>query len=594
MPPFNQELIDRIRAAVDIVEIIGKDVKLQQRGRSYVGLCPFHDEKTPSFNVNRQEQLYYCFGCGQGGDVFKYIMESQNVPFPEAVRIIAEQVNIEVPHPTPQQQRLAEKSKQIAKVNHLAAQYYYRLLRRKRSQVARDYLVKRQIDLSLANRFYLGYADDEWDGLLKFFTETDIPLTQVEAAGLVIKGKNGYYDCFRNRIMFPICDANERFIGFGGRIIGSGEPKYLNSPETAVFRKSKNLYGLNWAKDAIKQHNCVIVVEGYTDCIGLYAKGLSNVVASLGTALTSDHVQLIARYTQNVIIAFDSDAAGAKATERGLDLLRQAGLNVRVASLPEGLDPDAFARKNTADEVKKWIAKAVPYVEYQIKRTAGRYNINSREGKIQASKEIINILKQLKSPIERAEYSDYVSNLLSVDRSVIEQELDQLAQDRDYGVNFGKGSKFPHITSKSRYTIKDLHSNGTVIERKRKVSIESSIMRLLLANPGHIEEMRSIGLGADSFADADYQHLFTLLLNGDWDRQGEAVTEKLFLLPKPPGQWDEYLQQFQVVVWYRSLNKIEENLSLVENHSESDVFLQLCGLLKQYYGVRREILLAKQ
>ncbi len=594
MPQFNQELIDKIRATVDIVDIIGRDVKLRQRGRSYVGLCPFHDEKTPSFNVNNQEQLYYCFGCGQGGDVFKYIMESQNVSFPEAVRIIAEQVNIEVPYPTPQQQRFAEKRKQITKVNHLAAQYYYRLLRAKKSKPARDYLMKRQIDLSLANRFYIGYADGEWDGLLKFFNKNDIPLTQVEAAGLIIKGKKGYYDRFRNRIMFPICDANERFIGFGGRIIGSGEPKYLNSPETAVFRKSKSLYGLNWAKDSIKQQNYAIIVEGYIDCIGLYAKGLPNVVASLGTALTREHVQLITRYTQDVIIAFDSDAAGEKAAERGIELFKQAGLNVKIASLPDGLDPDAFARKHTVKEVKKWIAEAVPYVEYQINSIADQFNINSREGKIQASKEIISILNQLKSPIERGEYSNYVSNLLSIDKSVIDQELNQLAQDRDYGVNLGRRSKFPHITSKSRYTIKDLRSSGSFIKQKRKASIESSIMRLLLLNPGYIEEMRSIGLGADSFANSDYQHLFTLLLKGDWDKQGEAVTEELFTLPKPPGQWSEYLQQFQAVVWHRSLNKIEENLSLVENHTESDVFLQLCGLLRQYYEVRREILLAKQ
>ncbi len=594
MVQFNQKLIEKIREAVDLVDVIGQDIELRQRGGSFVGLCPFHDEKTPSFNVNPKEQLYYCFGCGQGGDVFNYIMKAKNVSFPEAVRAMGELSNIEVPHASPRQREIAEKTKQITTINRLAAKYYYRLLRIAKNKFARNYLMERQIDSDVANHFYLGYASDQWNGLVEFFETRDIPLTQVEEAGLIARGKNGYYDRYRNRIMFPICDANKNFIGFGARTIGQDQPKYLNSPESLVFRKSSCLYGLNWAKNTVKELDYVILVEGYTDCIGLYRHGMTNVVASLGTALTKEHAQLVSRFTTNVIMAFDSDTAGINATQRGLEIFKQVGLNVKIAPLPLGLDPDSFARTNSTEVVRKWISDAVPYMEYLIKNIVNQFNINSPAGKVQASKEIINILLKLESPIERLEYSNYVSNLLSVDKSVLQQELKQLAQDKDYGVNLGKTGKFPHITSKSRYTIKDLRADRTSVHQKRGSSIESSIMRLLLSNPGYIEKMEAVGLDEQDFIQEDYRHLFSLLTTGEWDKHGELVAEKLFELPKPRGRWEDYLKQFQNFAWHQSLNKIEENLSLVENHSESDVLLQLCGLLRQYYGVRREILLARQ
>lgn len=595
MSQFDQETIDKVRASIDIVDLIGKDIKLEQRGRSHVGLCPFHDEKTPSFNVNQENQLYYCFGCGSGGNVFNYIMNTQNISFPEAVTNLAERGNVGLPKLSATQQRLTQKHKQLIEVNYQAARYYYRLLRSEAGRQARSYLDQRGINGSLAKTFFLGYASSKWDGLLNFLAQNGIEQEIMEEAGLVIKGKNGYYDRFRNRIIFPICDPNERFLGFGGRIIGEGNPKYLNSPETAVFHKSKSLYGINWAKKSIKIQDFVVLVEGYTDCISLHAKGLENVVASLGTAFTEEHARLIRKYTSNVVIAFDSDAAGARATQRGVPLLNKAGLKVKVAMLPSGLDPDTFAREHTKDQVNQWAESAIPYIEHQIKSVISQFNIDSREGKLDASQELVTVLSKIENAIEREEYSNYVSNLLSIDRIAIDQELSKLNQDSKLKLSSGTTGKFSHITSKNRYTIKDLRSKQ-VNESKSYTNhqIDSYIMRLILADASLIEQMQALGFSSNSFQNTDYQHLYDLLANGEWDKQGEAAAQQLFTLPEPSGEWHEYLKQFQVIVWHRSLKKIEENLSSVENDNQADVLMEICRLIKQYNGVRREVIFAQK
>ena len=596
MPQFNQDFVEKVRTAVDIVDLISRDIKLTQRGKNYVGLCPFHDEKTPSFNVNRENQLYNCFGCGSGGNIFNYLMNTRHLSFPEAVQFLAQQAGIELPHQSPAQRELASKAQKLRELNRLAAQYYYRMLRTSSGEYARSYLMQRGINDHLARQFYLGYAPDSWDGLVKFLqSNTELPLELAEEAGLIIKGKHGYYDRFRNRVMFPILDLNRRFIGFGGRIIGSGNPKYLNTPETIVFHKGKNLYGLNWSRDSIKQNGCIVLVEGYTDCISLHAKGVTNTAASLGTAFTEQHAKLIARLTNNVVIAFDSDQAGVKAIQRGLEILVDAGLNVKVAPLPEGLDPDTFARNHSAKEVLSWIEGAVPYLEYQINLVVSQSDINSLEGKIKAAKEIINILSKIESVIVRAEYSNYAANLLSIDPDVIVEELKRTAGHQVYEEKLSKEGRNSHITSQNRYTIKDLRTNhqNLDISSEQTEAIESCVMRILLTNPGLIDEMINAGLDADSFTNSDYSYLFQLLVADAWDKHGEAVAEQLLTAPEPPGRWSDYLQLFRENIWFRSINSIEEKLTGLENLKEPDVLLKLCQLLRTYVKVRREIFLAK-
>jgi len=600
MPQFSQEFVDRVRTAIDIVELISQDVKLMQRGKNYVGLCPFHEEKTPSFSVSREEQLFYCFGCGVGGNVYNYVMNIHHISFPEAVEMLAKKAGIALPSVSPKQRRNSEKAETLFKINRLAAEYYYRMLRAAGGAQARQYLASRGIDLALARSFYLGYAPDAWDGLIKFLQASgeQISLELVAEAGLIIKGKNGYYDRFRNRVIFPICDVNKHFIGFGGRVIGDGEPKYLNTPETMIFHKGRTLYGLNWAKDAIKHYDYIVIVEGYTDCISLYARGIMNTAASLGTSFTMDHAQLISRFTRNVIIAFDGDTAGIKATQRGIELLKKAGLNVRIAPLPAGYDPDTFARSHSTEEVRSWLEGALPYLQYQINTKIRQYDLSSPEGKITAAKEIINILSTIQSAIEREEYSNYAAQLLSVDKQIIEAELEQVVQTQREEKLKQVGNQ-SHINLKDRYTIKDLrrkHVKPQIVFKVNNQSenIENTIMRLLITNPSYIEEMVKLGLDAASFSNADYQHLFTLLQSGAWDKQGESVAERLFQLPEPTGKWSDYLHSFRKNVWYRHLSYIEEKLSFMENHKQSDVFLHLCQLLKQYAKLRREIILDNQ
>ncbi len=596
MSQFNQEFVEKVRAANDIVEYIGLDVELTQRGRSFVGLCPFHDEKTASFNVSQEDQFYYCFGCGAGGDIYHYIMNAKHVSFPEAVEILANRAKITLPKVSPQQRAKSAKEQKILEVNRLAARYYYLLLRSEIGIGARNYLVKRGIDGGLAKHFYLGFAAQSWDGLIRFLqSESDLPLELAEEAGLIIQGKNGYYDRFRNRIIFPICDVNQSFIGFGGRSVGDANPKYLNTPETLVFHKGSRLYGLNWARNSIRQKDYIVIVEGYTDCISLHAQGITNVAASLGTAFTDQHAKLISRFTTNVVIAFDSDDAGARATQRGIEILESAGLNVKVAPLPRGQDPDGFARSHTPSEVKNWIESAVPYLEYQIKMIISQFNINSPAGKTGAAQEIINIISNIESVIEREEYSNFAANLLSIEKQVFSEELRQAVRQHGQRENLGSGGKFSHIASENRYTIKDLQSD--VIKRTNEFdqteALERCIMRLVMANPDRIQDLEAQSLSANSFTNNDYKHLYTLLRTDRWDKQGEAIVEHLLSLPEPPGKWLDYLQIFRENVWFRSLTAIEEKLTLMENHRESDVLLQFCQLLKLYAKVRREIFIAK-
>jgi len=596
VPQFSEELLEKIRNAVDIVDYIGKRIELKQTGRNYVGLCPFHQEKTPSFNVNSVNQLYYCFGCGRGGNIFNFVMATEGVAFPEAVQILAKQAGIELPNIPPERKAYQEKHEKLYQVNHLAAQYYYRTLRSEVGKLARSYLIKRAINGSLARNFYLGYATTEWNGLLNFLNENGIPVELAEEAGLVSQGKNGYYDRFRNRIIFPILDYRGRFIGFGGRIIGDGQPKYLNSPETPIFQKNRVLYGINWARQSIREKDSVVVVEGYTDCISLSEKGITNVVASLGTAFSQQHAELLSRFTKNVIIAFDGDAAGARATLRGLEVLNKAGLNVKIANLTSGMDPDQFARTHTLNEVEQWLADALPYIEFLIKKTISEYDLQSHAGKIAASKEIISILIKLDSAIDQYEYGKYAAKLLLMDENVLLYELRQAASANNAQETPTSRGKFLHIEPQNRYTIKDLPplTSLSIDMEEPDYFLETNIMRLLLDDSSLLEEMLENGLDADCFTNLDYRHLFNLLSQGNWDKHGEAVAEKLFALPVPAGSWNEYLQQFKICIWNRALNKIEENLVMMENDSESDFLIKLGNLIKHYYRVRRDIFLIRE
>lgn len=391
---YSKDLIQEIQNKTDIVEIISEYVSLKKRGESFVGLCPFHSEKTPSFNVSRQKQLFYCFGCGVGGNVFTFLMKKESLSFHEVLALLADRLNIKLPEKYDKDFSDDYKEKrEVFRLNQLASKFFnYNLLKTEAGKPALEYLKKRGITLETIERFNLGYALPAWDGLIRFFASRGVDTNSLSKTGLIIPRKDGkgYYDRFRGRVMFPIEDTRKSVIGFGGRVIGSGQPKYLNSPETLVFSKGQNLYGLSMIK---KDPNMeIIVVEGYMDCISLHQMGLTQTVASLGTALTEKQAQLLKRFSDGVILAYDADTAGQAATLRGADILAKEGLSVKILSLPESKDPDEYIRKRGLKAFQEQVSKAVGLIDYKLDLAKKDLDISTADGKIKFIKRAIDIL----------------------------------------------------------------------------------------------------------------------------------------------------------------------------------------------------------
>lgn len=334
MPYYSDELVEEVRSRNDIVDVIGSYVHLQKKGSTYFGLCPFHNEKTGSFSVSPNKQMYYCFGCGAGGNVFTFLMQYENFTFPEAMQELADRVGIELPKQemTSAQRREADRRTQLLEINKEAAKYFYMLLRGPRGQRAHEYFKKRELSDETMQKFGLGYSDQYSDDLYKYLRSKGYDDEILKETGLVtIDEVRGGHDKFWNRAMFPIMDVHNRVIGFGGRVMGDGEPKYLNSPETKIFDKSRNLYGLNIARSTRK--NQLLLCEGYMDVIALHQAGFDNAVASLGTALTSGHASLLKRYTNEVYLTYDSDGAGVKAALRAIPILKEVGITTKVINM---------------------------------------------------------------------------------------------------------------------------------------------------------------------------------------------------------------------------------------------------------------------
>lgn len=341
MPYYSDELIEEVRSRNDIVDVIGSYVKLKKKGSSYMGLCPFHNEKTGSFSVTPSKQMYHCFGCGAGGNVFTFLMQYENYTFVEAMQELAQRGGIELPQHemTDAQKKEADKKSRLLEINKEAAKYFYSLLRSPRGQRAHDYFKKRELTDETMQKFGLGYSDQYSNDLYKYLRSKGYEDNILKESGLISYNEvRGAYDKFWNRAMFPIMDTHNRVIGFGGRVMGDGEPKYLNSPETKIFDKSRNLYGLNIAKSSRREY--ILLCEGYMDVIALHQAGFDNAVASLGTALTSGHASLLKRYAKEVYITYDSDKAGVKAVLRAIPILKEVGITTKVVNMRPYKDPD--------------------------------------------------------------------------------------------------------------------------------------------------------------------------------------------------------------------------------------------------------------
>ncbi|HOM02816.1 MAG TPA: DNA primase [Acetivibrio sp.] len=420
---YSEELIEEIRINNDILSVVGEYVKLERKGRNYFGLCPFHSEKTPSFSVDPSKQLYYCFGCGKGGSVIQFVMEAENLDYIEAIKLLAERARIQLPEGDNEEERIiARKKQELLKINIEAARFFYEQLNEKKNSAPREYLNKRKVSGNIARKFGLGYSLEEWDSLYNHLKKKGYSDEILLDSGLVLKGKNGgFYDRFRGRVIFPIFDLRGNVIGFGGRVLDNSTPKYMNSPETLVYNKRKNLYALNFAKNSGEKR--IIVVEGYMDVISLFQFGIINTVASLGTALTENQGRILKKYAEEIIISYDADTAGMAATMRGLDLLNDIGCNVKVLTIPYGKDPDEFVKKNGPEAFNKLVENALSLIEYKIKALKSTIDTNTTEGKINFLNRAADLLSKVSNNMEREMYIKKISKEYDISQESIYAEV---------------------------------------------------------------------------------------------------------------------------------------------------------------------------
>ena len=426
---YSDDIIQSVRDATDIVEMIGDHVSLKKRGKSWFGLCPFHQEKSPSFHVDPVRQFYHCFGCGEGGNAFTFLMQMDRISFPEAVRVLADKAGISLPEAQadPDHDREIEN---LYNVHKMATEFYRDCyLKTKAGQKAQTYMQDRGFDSETVDKFLVGYAPNLWDGLIQKAQKESLPLELLEKAGLIIprQGKSGYYDRFRGRLMFPIANGSGRFVGFGGRALQDqpNSPKYLNSPESPIYQKSFILYGLYQSKNGIHREDRLLVVEGYTDLMRLHQHGLDFAVATSGTALTEGHAAKIARFTKNIILIFDGDEAGFQAAIRGMQVLLSRGLYVQVVTMPQGHDPDSFLRENGREAMEALLETATDVVDFMLSGSENPKNNSARE-RSEAAQLLLQTTLQVKDPVERSLMIRETAEKLGIDEQLLHKQIRKL------------------------------------------------------------------------------------------------------------------------------------------------------------------------
>jgi DNA primase len=420
---FSESQVSEVRGRSNIFEVVSDYVSLKKTGKNYKGLCPFHSEKTPSFMVNEEKQIYHCFGCGEGGDVFTFLMKVGHFTFPQALEELAKRYGIRlVPREfSPGQKKEMARREVLFQINQIALDYFHEiLLRRKEGEQARQYLSKRGLDKGLWQEHQLGFSPDGWSGLFQHFREKKVDLEMAQELGLILpRKKEGWYDAFRGRVIFPIFDIHRRAVGFGGRILGEGQPKYLNSAESIIYHKGEVLYGLHVAKQAIQEQEGVILVEGYFDLLMLHQHGVKQSVATSGTALTAQHIRILKRYTSNFITAFDSDAAGIQANLRSLPLLLEEGIWGKTVLLPKGEDPDSFLRKGNLADFQKRVATAPPLFDFFLEQLARRYDARSLPGKVSIAEEGMGLLRRIPEGVRRSFYVKALAERVGLQETVL-------------------------------------------------------------------------------------------------------------------------------------------------------------------------------
>ena len=492
---ISEEILEKIKDANDIVDVISEKVRLKKAGRNFSGLCPFHNEKTPSFSVSQEKQIYKCFGCGEAGNVITFVMKDKNLPFIDAVKYLANRANISIQIGNMKDNRLVKKKELLWNVNLEAGKYFFANLMR--NEEAKEYFINRGIKEETIKKFGLGYSNNSWNNLMFYLRKKGIKDEIMEEAGLISvnKEKGTKYDRFRNRVMFPVFDYSGKVIGFGGRVLDDSKPKYLNSPETLVFQKGTNLYGLNFALKHNLKERYFIIVEGYMDLIALHQSGITNVVASLGTALTINQARLLKRYADKVVISYDADLAGQMATIRGLEILRSVGFDVRVLNIPQGKDPDEFVRKNGKEAFLKLINDAAPLIDYRIKNAEEGINFKDSESTILYAKRIMEIIADL-NPIEK----DVYIRKASENTGIKEQTL--------YDILRGRINENEKVVN----NINNINNMQKLYVEPAYVKAERALIILMLKNREFIEYIED-KIGEDDFNLPEHRLIFTIIIN---------------------------------------------------------------------------------
>lgn len=506
---FIQELLSRN----DIESVASAYVAFKRRGRNLVGLCPFHGEKTASFNLYPETNSFYCFGCGAGGDVITFIKRIENLDYIDAVRFLADRSGLKMPEQSHENDQVSRLRLRILEANREAARIFHAALYRPEGKIALEYYHSRGYTDATIKHFGLGFAPDSWDYLLKALRQKGFKDEELVAAFLAKRGRNGgAYDIFRNRVMIPIIDIRGNVVGFGGRVLDDSKPKYINTEGTLAFSKSHNLFALNFAKNEGRELN---LCEGYMDVIAMHQAGFTNTVAALGTSFPEEQMQLIARYADRINLIFDADGAGQKATRRAIENLRRTGLDVRVVTIPDGKDPDEFIKKNGAAAFKLLLDRAANAVEHRLLEIGRGHNLATSEGKLAYYNEAAALLATLDSPVERELYAGRLSEILSVSKEAILQEIARARRKKE---RQAVKQQLPNIIRQERREMQSV--NPDAVTYPRAAAAEESLLGILILHPNFIRQVREV-LSPEQMMTAFNRGLYQQILHRD--RQGLLV-----------------------------------------------------------------------
>ncbi|HEX8422053.1 MAG TPA: DNA primase [Pyrinomonadaceae bacterium] len=549
---FPQVFIDDLRRQADIVRVVQDYVSLKKKGANWMACCPFHQEKTPSFSVNPSKDIFYCFGCQKGGSVFNFVMEIERVSFPEAIKIVAEKVNMPLPV-MQENERFESRRKEadeVVELNSWALEWWEGQLAEGNAEAkaARDYIEGRGITDETRQTFRLGYAPDSWDGLSSYLKRKGASASQIERSGLVVKkDAGGFYDRFRGRVIFPVLDAQGRAVAFGGRVMSAGEPKYLNSPETAAYTKGRHLYGLHQTRDDIRRKKFAILVEGYLDLIIPYQFGVRNAVASLGTALTPEQAKLLGRFARRVVVNYDGDRAGVSAAKRAIETLLAEDFDIKVLVLPEGADPDEFIKSAGVEAYNERRGAALPHIQFVLDQAMRDRNLRRPADKAEAVEEVLPFVRAVRNRIQKREYFDMTMDALRVEEPALRRELWQSITKANAATNAGADA-----SSALQDKVVRAESAPLTVAEQRLLELlvhDTELRRILLPRivPDDYEDLPTAGvfsalaeieaagaevsfdtLGARTEGDAVASDLVPLLLMSEPARdEGEATDDVL-------------------------------------------------------------------